>query len=189
MKGKLIVFSAPSGAGKTSIVHALLKQHPFLEFSISATSRSPRPGEVHGVDYFFIPGDEFASRIKSGSFLEWEEVYAGTFYGTLWTEVERIWQKGHHVVFDVDVAGGIQIKKKFSADALSIFIMPPSLQILEERLRNRNTESEESLNKRIGKAKYEMEFASEFDHVVVNDILADAVAKASKLIVDFVGST
>jgi len=187
MLGKMIVFSAPSGAGKTSIVKALLEKFKWLEFSVSATSRASRPGETNGIDYFFIEKEEFVSRIERGDFLEWEEVYKDNFYGTLLSEVERIWQKGHLVVFDVDVAGGLNIKKKYSNAVLSIFVMPPSLEILEERLRGRNTESDESLRKRIMKASKELEYAKDFDHIVVNDQLHEAIEEASKLAQAFAG--
>ncbi len=185
MEGKLFIFSAPSGAGKTSIVRALLAQMPQLEFSVSATSRPMRPGETEGVDYYFLSADTFREKIENGEFLEWEEVYNGSFYGTLFSEVQRIWNKGHHVVFDVDVAGGINIKKKFGEKALSIFVMPPSIEELEKRLVNRKTETPESLKKRLSKARYELSFAGEFDIVVVNDKLSQAIEDARKLVGDF----
>ena len=185
MKGKLFIFSAPSGAGKTSIVKALLKKMPRLEFSVSATSRPIRPGEVDGVDYYFLSPETFRQKIDQGEFLEWEEVYEGSYYGTLFSEVNRIWEKGHHVVFDVDVAGGINIKKQFGDQALAVFVMPPSLEELEKRLVNRKTETPESLKKRLSKARFELSFSGEFDHVVVNDVLETAIEKSELLILEF----
>ncbi len=187
MNGKLIIFSAPSGAGKTSIVRALLAKMPELEFSISACSRPMRPGEADGVDYYFLTPDAFREKIQQGLFLEWEEVYPGSFYGTLTTEVERIWSKGKHVIFDVDVAGGINIKNRYKDKALSIFVMPPSIGELKKRLLGRKTETAESLEKRINKAEQEIAFAGQFDHVVVNDILEDAILEAEKLLRNFIG--
>lgn len=185
MEGKLFIFSAPSGAGKTSIVRALLAQMPQLEFSVSATSRPMRAGETDGVDYYFLSADTFREKIENNEFLEWEEVYNGSFYGTLFSEVQRIWDKGHHVVFDVDVAGGINIKKKFGEKALSVFVMPPSVEELETRLVNRKTETPESLQKRLSKARFELSFAGEFDRLVVNDQLPLAIEEARKLVEDF----
>ena len=187
-QGKLIVFSAPSGAGKTSIVREILKNTPQLAFSVSACSRPKRPGETDGKDYYFLSPEEFRSRIGEGAFLEWEEVYPGSYYGTLHSEVERIWNKGKHVVFDVDVAGGITIKKQFPDSTLAIFIKPPSVEELRKRLLNRNTETPESLEKRLGKARQELSFAKNFDRVVVNDKLEDAVREAADLVHQFIGS-
>ena len=183
--GKLVIFSAPSGSGKTTIVRELLKRFPQFEFSISATSRQPRGVEQNGVDYYFLSGDEFRERVERGEFVEWEEVYAGTCYGTLRSEIERIWQKGNVIVFDVDVMGGINLKRLFAADACSIFIMPPSIEELERRLRGRGTDSEEVIRKRISKADFELSKAPEFDHVVVNDTLAEAVEEATHIIETF----
>ena len=183
--GKLVIFSAPSGSGKTTIVRELLKRFPQFEFSISATSRQPRGVEQNGVDYYFLSGDEFRERVELGEFVEWEEVYAGTCYGTLRSEMERIWQKGNVIVFDVDVMGGINLKRLFAADACSIFIMPPSIEELERRLRGRGTDSEEVIRKRISKADFELSKAPEFDHVVVNDTLAEAVEEATQIIETF----
>lgn len=183
--GKLVIFSAPSGSGKTTIVRELLKRFPQFEFSISATSRQPRGVEQNGVDYYFLSGDEFRERVERGEFVEWEEVYAGTCYGTLRSEMERIWQKGNVIVFDVDVMGGINLKRLFAADACSIFIMPPSIEELERRLRGRGTDSEEVIRKRISKADFELSKAPEFDHVVVNDTLAEAVEEATQIIETF----
>ena len=177
--GKLVIFSAPSGSGKTTIVRELLQRFPQFEFSISATSRQPRGKEQHGVDYYFLSSDEFRQRVERDEFVEWEEVYAGTCYGTLKSEVERIWAKGNVIVFDVDVMGGISLKRLFGDDACSIFIMPPSVEELERRLRGRGTDSEEVIQKRIGKAEFELSKAPEFDHTVVNDVLADAVNEAA----------
>ncbi len=185
MNGKLIIFSAPSGAGKTSIVRALLAKMPELEFSISACSRPMRPGEADGVDYYFLTPEAFREKIQQGLFLEWEEVYPGSFYGTLITEVDRIWAKGKHVIFDVDVAGGINIKNRFRDKALSIFVMPPSIETLRQRLLGRNTETSESLRKRIDKAEQEIAFAGQFDSIVVNDRLEDAILEAEKLLKNF----
>lgn len=183
--GKLVIFSAPSGSGKTTIVRELLKRFPQFEFSISATSRQPRGVEQNGVDYYFLSGDEFRERVERGEFVEWEEVYAGTCYGTLRSEMERIWQKGNVIVFDVDVMGDINLKRLFAADACSIFIMPPSIEELERRLRGRGTDSEEVIRKRISKADFELSKAPEFDHVVVNDNLAEAVEEATQIIETF----
>ena len=183
--GKLVIFSAPSGSGKTTIVRELLKRFPQFEFSISATSRQPRGVEQNGVDYYFLSGDEFRERVERGEFVEWEEVYAGTCYGTLRSEMERIWQKGNVIVFDVDVMGGINLKRLFADDACSIFIMPPSIEELERRLRGRGTDSEEVIRKRISKADFELSKAPEFDHVVVNDTLAEAVKEATHIIETF----
>lgn len=183
--GKLVIFSAPSGSGKTTIVRELLQRFPQFEFSISATSRQPRGKEQHGIDYYFLSSDEFRQRVERDEFVEWEEVYAGTCYGTLKSEVERIWAKGNVIVFDVDVMGGINLKRLFGDDACSIFIMPPSIEELERRLRGRGTDSEEVIQKRIGKAEFELSKSSEFDYTVVNDVLADAVNEATDIINNF----
>ena len=183
--GKLVIFSAPSGSGKTTIVRELLQRFPQFEFSISATSRQPRGKEQHGIDYYFLSTDEFLQRVERDEFVEWEEVYAGTCYGTLKSEVERIWAKGNVIVFDVDVMGGINLKRLFGDDACSIFIMPPSIEELERRLRGRGTDSEEVIQKRIGKAEFELSKSPEFDYTVVNDVLADAVNEATEIINNF----
>ena len=167
--GKLIVLSAPSGAGKTSIVHFLLGKTDALSFSVSACSRARRDNETDGIDYHFLTVDEFQKEIKEDSFLEWEEVYKNQYYGTLKSEVERIWKEGKTVIFDVDVVGGLNIKKQYQKECLSIFIMPPSLAVLEERLQKRGSESKESLQKRVVKAKEEIEKRKEFDQVILND--------------------
>ena len=183
--GKLVIFSAPSGSGKTTIVRELLQRFPQFEFSISATSRQPRGKEQHGIDYYFLSTDEFRQRVERDEFVEWEEVYAGTCYGTLKSEVERIWAKGNVIVFDVDVMGGINLKRLFGDDACSIFIMPPSIEELERRLRGRGTDSEAVIQKRIGKAEFELSKSPEFDYTVVNDVLADAVNEATDIINNF----
>ena len=183
--GKLVIFSAPSGSGKTTIVRELLKRFPRFEFSISATSRAPRGSEQHGVDYYFLSHEEFLERAKRDEFVEWEEVYAGTCYGTLRSEMERIWQKGNVILFDVDVIGGINLKRKFGDDACSIFIMPPSVEELERRLRGRGTDSEEVILKRIAKAEFEISKAAEFDFTVVNDKLDVAVDETTQIVDNF----
>lgn len=184
-KGKLIIFSAPSGSGKTTIVKHLLSQNLNLEFSISATSRAPRHTEEDGKDYYFLSNDDFKSRIEKEAFLEWEEVYAGTYYGTLLSEVERIRNKGQHVLFDVDVVGGVNIKKYYGDEALSIFVKPPSVEELRNRLVGRSTDSEEVIQKRIDKAEYELGFESKFDYVLINDQLDVAFADAEKVVKKF----
>lgn len=186
MQGKLFIFSAPSGAGKTSIVRGVLREVPGLAFSVSACSRHKRPGEKDGVDYYFLSPDEFREKIRQDDFLEWEEVYPGSYYGTLRSEVERLWGEGFHVVFDVDVAGGMKIREAFPQRALSLFVRPPSLEVLRERLVNRKTETEESLSKRLGKAAQELSFARFFDHVIVNDRLEDATGEAVRLVKGFI---
>ena len=186
MKGKLIIFSAPSGSGKTTIVRQLLGVLPELEFSISATSRQPRGTERNGVDYFFLSQEEFRERVAAGEFVEWEEVYNGTCYGTLRSEMERIWQKGNTIIFDVDVMGGINLKRIFSDDACSIFIMPPSVEELRHRLVGRATDSEDVIEKRIAKAEFELSKSEFFDHVVINDDLAEAVAETRHIIESFI---
>lgn len=182
MKGKLIIFSAPSGAGKSTIVKRLLQQLPQLAFSTSATSRAPRAGEQEGQHYYFISAEEFQEEIKRDAFLEWEEVYPGLYYGTLRAEVERLWESGKQVVFDIDVVGGLNLKQQFGENALALFVQPPSLATLEERLRNRGTESEEKLQMRLAKAEQEMATATSFDHILVNDNLEHAVNEALHLV-------
>jgi len=185
MKGKLIIFSAPSGAGKSTIVQHLVKQELGLEFSVSATSREPREGETDGKEYYFISPEEFRRKIQENAFVEWEEVYPEQFYGTLHTELERIWDRGRHAIFDIDVAGGMNLKKIYGERACAIFIQPPSMEVLEGRLRSRGTDSETSLRKRVEKAIYELEYASRFDHVLINDSLALALAEAEKIVREF----
>jgi guanylate kinase len=186
LNGKFIIVSAPSGAGKTTIVRELMKAGLGLEFSVSAASRPPRANEVHGKDYFFITAGEFRKKIKDGELLEWQEVYQDQYYGTLKSEVERIWKAGHHVLFDVDVQGGMNLKNMFPEISLSIFIKPPSLEELEKRLRLRSSETEESLRKRLAKAGSELTYADEFDQVIVNDTLDHAVKKAINAVAEFI---
>ena len=183
--GKLVIFSAPSGSGKTTIVRELLKHFPQFEFSISATSRQPRGQEQNGIDYYFMTNDEFRQRVERDEFVEWEEVYQGTCYGTLKSEMERIWSKGNVIIFDVDVMGGINLKKLFGEDACSMFIMPPSVEELERRLRGRGTDSEETIQKRIAKAEFELSKSPEFDFTVVNDDLQMAIDEAKAIINNF----
>ncbi|MFI3306476.1 MAG: guanylate kinase [Rikenellaceae bacterium] len=183
---KLIIFSAPSGSGKSTIVAELLKHFPQMEFSISATSRAPRGVERDGVEYFFLSQEEFARRVEGGHFVEWEEVYAGTCYGTLRSEMERIWAKGNVIVFDVDVVGGLRLKSIFGDAALALFIMPPSVEELRRRLVGRATDSVEVIEKRVAKAAQEIATAPQFDSVVVNDDLAQAVAESVSIITQFV---
>lgn len=174
MKGKLLIFSAPSGSGKSTIVNYLLTQNLNLAFSVSATSRAPRGTEQHGVEYFFLTSDEFRQRIDQEEFLEFEEVYEGCFYGTLKTHIEELLRAGKNVVFDVDVVGGVNIKKYYGDNALSVFIQPPSIEELRQRLTGRGTDSPEVIEKRIQKAAYELTFSDKFDVVVVNDDLETA---------------
>ena len=185
MQGKLIIFSAPSGAGKTTIVHAMLQKVAELEFSISACSREKRKNEVEGKDYYFLGVEAFKKKIDEGAFLEWEEVYKNHFYGTLRSEVERIWNKGKHVIFDVDVYGGLNIKKQFTERALAIFIMPPSIKVLEERLRNRSTDTAANINKRLEKALHEIGKSDDFDHIIINDNLDTAIDEALQAVKSF----
>ncbi|MBR8537633.1 guanylate kinase [Carboxylicivirga sediminis] len=184
-QGKLIIFSAPSGAGKSTIVQALLNKGFDLEFSISATSRAPRGNEKHGVEYYFLSPEEFKKRINQDDFLEWEEVYENTFYGTLKSEVERICSKGQNIVFDVDVVGGVNIKKMYGDKALSLFIQPPSVEELRNRLQNRGTDSAEKIAMRIAKAEKELAFAPDFDKVIVNDNLEHALQATEAALNDF----
>lgn len=186
--GKLIIFSAPSGSGKTTIVRHLLDKFPQLEFSISATSREPRGKEKDGVDYHFLSADEFRARIENGEFLEWEEVYAGTYYGTLRSEVSRIWDKGGHVVFDIDVVGGVNLKSHFGRRALAVYIKAPSMEILEQRLRSRGTDSEEKIVQRLAKAEEEALREPEFDITIVNDDLKRACSEAEEKIGAFLNA-
>lgn len=186
-KGKLIIFSAPSGAGKTTIVRHLLEKDLNLEFSISATSRLARHTETNGKDYYFLTNAEFKTKVDDDEFLEWEEVYSGISYGTLKAEVERIREAGKNVIFDVDVVGGLNIKKYFGDDALSIFVQPPSVEELRKRLTARSTETEEKIAMRIAKAEHELSFANQFDVIIVNDVLDSAVKEAVLKIEEFIG--
>ncbi len=188
MSGKLIIFSAPSGAGKTTIVHHLLDKIPTLEFSVSACSRPMRKGETHGVDYYFLSVEEFKKKIDNKEFIEWEEVYKDNFYGTLKIEIERIWHKGMNVIFDVDVVGGLNLKNQFGDKALAIFVMPPSIHHLEMRLKTRETETPESIARRIGKAENELKTAYLFDKIILNDTLEHAFAEAEKIVTEFLSA-
>ena len=186
--GKLVIISAPSGAGKSTIISHLLKRGVKLDFSISATTRKPRGKEQHGKEYYFLTNEEFDENIANDMFVEWEEVYANQRYGTLKTELERIWEKGYHVLFDVDVKGGINLKRKFGDDALSIFIMPPSIKELERRLIGRGTDSIDKIMMRVKKAKSEIDMADEFDYVVINDKLDKAVDEVYCLVSVFLNA-
>lgn len=189
MKGKLLVFSAPSGSGKTTIVRHLLAQPELnLEFSVSAATREPRAGEVDGEHYHFITLEEFKKHIKAEDFVEWEEVYRDNFYGTLKSEVERIWAKGKNVIFDIDVAGGLRIKKKFPEETLAVFVKPPSIDELKIRLKKRSTESDDKINMRIAKASVELATAPQFDTIIKNYDLDVAKQEAYELVKAFVGA-
>jgi guanylate kinase len=187
MIGKLVIFSAPSGAGKTTIVRNVLKSELPLEFSVSATSRKKRDNETDGIDYHFLTPENFRKKVLNGDFIEWEEVYPDHLYGTLRSEIERIWQSGKSVIFDVDVAGGLNLKKMFGKRALAIFVMPPSAEELERRLKARGTESDEKISLRMAKAEEEIGRAGEFDCIVVNEELEEATAQAVSLVTDFLG--
>lgn len=185
-KGKLVIFSAPSGSGKSTIVNELLKEDCCkLQFSISATTRSPRGEEKHGEEYYFLSIDEFKQKIKRDEFLEWEEVYAGCFYGTLKSEIERITSQGNNIIFDIDVVGGVNIKKMFGDNALALFIQPPSIEELKNRLINRGTDSVETIQKRLDKAEFEMTFANKFDNTIVNDVLDKAIKETKETLTFF----
>lgn len=184
--GKCVIFSAPSGAGKTTIVHYLLNEFPELAFSVSACSREPRTNEVDGKDYYFLGLAGFQNQINADAFVEWEEVYANNFYGTLKSELTRIWSEGKTVIFDVDVIGGLNIKKYFGDNALAVFVQPPNYEALEERLRYRSTETEEKIQMRLAKAKEELGHAHQFDTILVNDDLTIACAEAKQLIEQFI---
>lgn len=185
MQGKVIIVSAPSGAGKTSIVRHLLQEVPELRFSISATTRQKRDYEIDGKDYYFITPDEFRARIEKEEFLEWQEVYKDQYYGSLKCEVERIWNNGQVVIFDVDVLGGLNIKNFYNGQALSVFIEPPTMEELRNRLLNRGTETQDTLKKRLDKAEYELSFSKKFDRIVLNDKLVDAQKEMVEIVKDF----
>ena len=185
MEGKAVIFSAPSGAGKTTIVHHLLKCNLNLAFSVSACSRKQRPNELHAKDYYFLSVEEFKSKIAANEFLEWEEVYTDNFYGTLKAEIERIWSLGKHVIFDVDVVGGLNLKKHFGKKALAVFVMPPNIEALAERLKMRSTETPESIARRIGKAEQELQFSNKFDYILLNDNMDKALKEAETIVSDF----
>lgn len=189
-QGKAFIFSAPSGSGKTTIVKHLLQNNPNLGFSISACTRDKRGrNEENGKDYYFLSPEEFKMRIDNDEFIEWEEVYAGNFYGTLKTEIERIWSEGKHVIFDVDVKGGLNLKNYFKEKALAVFVKVPSLEELESRLNDRNTDTPSSISQRLFKAKFEMKFENEFDVILVNENLEESLRKAQKLVDDFAVKT
>lgn len=184
-QNKVMIFSAPSGAGKSTIVNHLLKSFDIFEFSISATSRKPRGTERDGKEYYFLTEEEFRRKIAGGELVEYEEVYPGSFYGTLRSEVERIWANGHVILFDVDVKGGVNIKRLYGSQALSVFVQPPSLEVMEQRLRARGTDSEEAIRTRVAKAAEEMTFAPQFDVILVNDNLEESFRKAEELVKKF----
>ncbi len=187
MQGKIIILSAPSGSGKSTIIKQIIDDEALhLGFSVSATSRAPRGQEKDGVDYYFISDEEFLRRIDAGDFVEWEEVYACTHYGTLASEVERVTGSGRNLIMDIDVKGGVNVKKRYGSRALSIFIMPPSLEVLSERLHGRGTDSEEVIARRLAKAEYELSFAPHYDLTVVNDDLDAAVRKVRRAITEFI---
>lgn len=188
-KGKAVIFSAPSGSGKTTIVKHLLTKYPSLQFSISASTRDKRGRtEQNGKDYYFLSPEEFKTKIDIDDFIEWEEVYEGNFYGTLKSEIQRIWSTGHHVIFDVDVKGGINLKEYFGDSALAVFVKVPDLDTLKKRLTDRGTESEDSLSRRLYKAQFEMTFQDKFDVVLTNEDLSESLERAEKLVGDFLAN-
>ena len=189
MEGKLIIFSAPSAAGKTTIVHHLLRKFPELEFSISATTRAKRGDEIDNKDYYFISKEEFLHKIAKKEFVEFEEVYTDNFYGTLRAEMERIWQLGKQIIFDIDVEGGLHLKKKYGERALAVFVQPPSIEVLISRLTNRGTDSPEKLAERIEKAQKELAYIDRFDVILKNDQLDIACKEAEELVYDFLGNS
>ncbi|MCB0645307.1 MAG: guanylate kinase [Saprospiraceae bacterium] len=183
---KMVVFTAPSGAGKTTLVRHLLEKYDFLDFSISACTREKRAHEINGKDYYFISPEEFKAKIEADEFIEFEEVYENQFYGTLRSEVDRIWNSGKAIVFDIDVKGAVNIKKRYKDNCLTVFVKPPSFEVLVERLRNRNTETEASLKKRITRVKRELSYETDFDTVVVNDLLEVAKKESEYLVENFI---
>ena len=185
MKEKLLIFSAPSGAGKSTIVQHLMKLDLALEFSISATSREPREGEKDGREYHFVSPGKFREMIREDAFVEWEEVYPDQYYGTLFCEVDKIWSQGKHAIFDIDVVGGLNLKSRYGDKACAIFVQPPSMEVLHHRLRSRGTDDEASLEKRLGKARFEMTHAVQFDHIIINDTLEHALAEAERIVKEF----
>ena len=185
-KDLVVIFSAPSGAGKSTIVKHLLKKYPNMEFSISATSRQPRGEEKDGREYYFFSVDQFESKIKNGDFVEYEEVYKGSYYGTLRSEVRRIWNKGHVILFDIDVKGGVNLKRLYGGNALAVFIMPPSIEVLRQRLVSRGTDSLANIDKRVAKAAEELTYRDKFDKVLVNDNLDTALIEEKKMVADFI---
>ena len=187
-RGKLFVFSAPSGSGKTTLVHHLLSQNLPLGFSISATSRAPRGQEIDGKDYYFLSEEDFRKKINEDAFVEYEEVYAGAFYGTLRSEIERLWAEGKHVLFDIDVVGGLNVKAQFPEETLSIFVQPPSLEELENRLRSRGTETEDKIQQRLDKSAKELVYAQDFDTILVNDNLNIAKQEVLRVVKQFLQS-
>lgn len=185
MSSKVVIFSAPSGSGKSTVVNHILSLHPEMEFSVSATSRAPRGTEKDGVEYYFLSAEEFRRRIESGDFVEYEQVYADRYYGTLKSEVDRIWNKGHVIIFDVDVKGGVNLKKYFGDAALSVFIKAPSVEVLRSRLIGRGTDSAEAIEERVAKASEELTYEDRFDYVLVNDDLAKAFSDAERVVDEF----
>lgn len=185
-KGKIIIISAPSGCGKSTIINALLKRGEIdMQFSVSATNRPPREGEQHGVNYYFLTDDEFRSAIDGDEFVEYEEVYPGRYYGTLKREITRITDAGHNVVLDIDVKGGVNVKRMYGGEAVSVFITPPSVEALRQRLEGRGTEDVDAINQRVARAEFEISFAPQFDHTVVNDNLDVAIGEVSDILKDF----
>ena len=182
-KGKIIIISAPSGCGKSTIINALLKRGEIdMQFSVSATNRPPRDGEVHGVNYYFLTDDDFKKAISQGDFVEYEEVYPGRYYGTLKSEIARIVDGGHNVVLDIDVKGGVNVKRMYGDEAVSVFIQPPSVEALRSRLVGRGTETEDAIEQRVARAEFEIGYAPQFDHTVVNDDLTEAIENVSKIL-------
>ena len=187
MTGKLIIISAPSGCGKSTIINHIMEEGTRdLQFSVSATNRLPRPGEVDGVNYYFLTDDEFKTRVANGEFVEFEEVYPGRYYGTLRSELENRLSNGHKIILDIDVKGGVNVKKQFGDQAVSIFIQPPSIKALRQRLEGRGTDAPDVINQRVGRAEYELTFAPQYDHIVVNDQLDTAINETKTLIDSFI---